>query len=460
MTFPDTASEEMAALTALTSTLSTCGTDLGTASASTGGSDHSDDESNREYVPGCFEGPEKTMEVVFRPEVGLPGGLRLLSRPQLDLLCTQAKCTILSNMSNNHMDAYVLSESSLFVYKHRFIMKTCGTTTLLRCLSSLLEFADELGMELTWVGYSRKNLMFPNAQLWPHSNFGDELKYLSTHEKLQDRLRGAGHILGPVTGDHWFVYVADHDPTITPVPATVPAPVSALGLAASSADTWTPPVSVPLIRSSSAANLSLFQPQGAPPTERTINMMMFDMAPDVASLFFQKNCATGKIMTARSGICNLVPGAMIDETAFTPCGYSMNAILHDAYSTIHITPEQECSYCSFETNTCLRSYDAMVRNVLAVFKPKRFVLTMFGDEAAFDKSQVPEMPTNAKRIEVPSFGSFSRTSLSSTRVETDLCCFMACYTMDASSILASSASHSSMAAAAAGVPRDRGMSLC
>ena len=44
-------------------------------------------------------------------------------------------------------------------------MKTCGTTTLLRCLSSLLQFADVLGMELTWVGYSRKNLLFPNAQV-------------------------------------------------------------------------------------------------------------------------------------------------------------------------------------------------------------------------------------------------------------------------------------------------------
>ena len=118
-----------------------------------------------EYVPGCFEGPEKTMEVVFKPNVGVEDGLRSLSREQLDYLCTQAKCTILSTISNSYIDAYVLSESSLFIYKTRFIMKTCGTTTLLRCLSSLLQFADALGMELTWVGYSRKNLLFPSAQV-------------------------------------------------------------------------------------------------------------------------------------------------------------------------------------------------------------------------------------------------------------------------------------------------------
>ena len=33
-------------------------------------------------------------------------------------------------------------------------------------------------------------------------------------------------------------------------------------------------------------------------------------------------------MTIKAGINNLVPGATIDETTFTPCGYSMNAILH------------------------------------------------------------------------------------------------------------------------------------
>ena len=118
--------------------------------------------------------------------------------------------------------------------------------------------------------------------------------------------------------------------------------------------------------------------------ERTINLMMFDMAPEVASIFFKESGEglemTGKEMTAKSGIDHLCPGATIDETAFTPCGYSMNAILHDSYFTIHITPEKECSYASFETNTCLRDYASMVRNVLNVFRPKRFVITMFGDE--------------------------------------------------------------------------------
>ena len=59
------------------------------------------------------------------------------------------------------------------------------------------------------------HLLFRSStlQLWPHSNFGDEIKYISSHDKLQDRLKGSGYILGPITGDHWFVYVADHSET-------------------------------------------------------------------------------------------------------------------------------------------------------------------------------------------------------------------------------------------------------
>lgn len=358
---------------------------------STNGSTADEHSGSNDFIPGHFEGPEKTMEVVFRNDKGPDEGLRTLTREQLDFLCTKAKCTIVHKISNSYQDAYILSESSLFIYKHRLVMKTCGTTTLLRCLGSLLEFADKIGMEFTWVGYSRKNLLYPSAQLWPHSSFGDEIRYIQTHEKLQDRLNGVGYILGPITGDHWFVYVADHSetsPLFKRTPAYIPPP---------------------------------------PSNERTINMMMFDMAPEIAQIFYQANTPTGKEMTYKAGIHHLCPGAMIDEMAFSPCGYSMNAILHDAYSTIHITPEPQCSYVSFETNTMLENYNPMVRNVLTVFKPRRFVLTMFGDQAAIDG--LKQLPTDVQCLPIPGFGTFTRTSVSSTKVDQELCCMMACYSL-------------------------------
>lgn len=362
--------------------------------SATASENSSDDDpfSSPEYVPGTFEGPEKTLEVCFRPNVGHEDGLRALTREQLDHLCTKARCSIVSKVSSNYIDAYVLSESSLFIYKHKYIMKTCGTTTLLRCLTSLLEFADKLGLELTWVCYSRKNLSFPSAQKWPHLNFDYEVAFLGSHEKLQERLSGAGYILGPITGDHWYVYVADH----SEIPMSISAPVS---------------------------------------NEITINLMMFDMSWQVGSLFFRSSCDTAREMTMKSGIVDLVPGATIDDTSFVPCGYSMNAILHDSYSTIHVTPEPECSYASFETNTYLCSYSPLVRNVLNVFKPKRFVLTMFGDEAAIKKV---ELPTGTRVISVPGVGKYNRTSFSSTNVEADFCCLMACFQVESTATPSSS----------------------
>ena len=101
--------------------------------------EHSGDVIDRDYT-GMFEGPEKTLEVVFRRTDGTehqvistgdlsgepsstPGpikrvGLRRLPRDDLNRICARARCTILSVVSNRYLDAYVLSESSLFVYPY------------------------------------------------------------------------------------------------------------------------------------------------------------------------------------------------------------------------------------------------------------------------------------------------------------------------------------------------------
>jgi S-adenosylmethionine decarboxylase len=139
---------------------------------------HDDDNSGdiREYT-GVFEGPEKTLEVCFRnkneegPAMVKPGeraGLRKLSRDDLSRICARARCTILSHVSNQYLDAYVLSESSLFIYPYMLVLKTCGTTTLLRCIALLIDFGRRLGLEIDWVGYSRKNFNFPGDQAFPH----------------------------------------------------------------------------------------------------------------------------------------------------------------------------------------------------------------------------------------------------------------------------------------------------
>lgn len=60
----------------------------------------------------------------------------------------------------------------------------------------------------------------------------------------------------------------------------------------------------------------------------------------------------------------------------TPCLYFF-FFLQGTYWTIHITPEPEFSYVSFETNLSQTSYDDLVRKVVEVFKPGKFVTTLF-----------------------------------------------------------------------------------
>ena len=146
-------------------------------------------------APGTkFEGPEKTLEIDVVPEtwtppsdgdaggsVSLPPrriGLRAISRATLDSLLMSAQCCILSSASNKFFDSYVLSESSLFVYPFKMLIKTCGTTTLLRMLPPLLVETRRHGMMLEWVGYMRKNFMFPRLQLFPHGGFNEETRFL------------------------------------------------------------------------------------------------------------------------------------------------------------------------------------------------------------------------------------------------------------------------------------------
>jgi hypothetical protein len=59
----------------------------------------------------------------------------------------------------------VLSESSLFVYPTKWVLKTCGTTKLLRAVPRLLAMAAELSMQPRRCKYSRASFLFPEQQV-------------------------------------------------------------------------------------------------------------------------------------------------------------------------------------------------------------------------------------------------------------------------------------------------------
>ncbi|XP_044532643.1 S-adenosylmethionine decarboxylase proenzyme isoform X2 [Gracilinanus agilis] len=225
------------------------------------------------------------------------------------------------------------SESSMFVSKRRFILKTCGTTLLLQALVPLLELAREYsGFDsIQSFFYSRKNFMKPSHQEYPHRNFQEEVEFLNDIFP-----NGAAYCMGRMNSDCWYLYTLDF-------------PESRV----------------------------INQP------DQTLEILMSELDPAVMDQFYMKDGVTANDVTRVSGIRDLIPGSVIDATMFNPCGYSMNGMKSDGtYWTIHITPEPEFSYVSFETNIGQTSYDDLIRKVVEVFKPGKFVTTLFVNQSS------------------------------------------------------------------------------
>ncbi|XP_076445195.1 S-adenosylmethionine decarboxylase proenzyme-like [Babylonia areolata] len=277
-----------------------------------------------------FEGIEKLLEVWFKSSSGLDLDLRTVGRCEWDKLLKIVKCEIISVTSNQDMDAYVLSESSMFVTKDRFILKTCGTTTLLLCVEPLLNIVKEkVGYDqIEDIFYSRKNFSRPELQHNVHQNFESEVQVLDTIFP-----NGSAYTLGRINKDCWYLYTLEDEGVTRP--------------------------------------------------DQTFELLMWDMCQEKMKFFSQEVCKDGKDASQKSGIVDIIPGMEIDDVLFKPCGYSMNGLLPDGcYITIHVTPEPHCSFVSFESNVPQETYHDMIEKVLDVFSPGHFLMTIFANKAS------------------------------------------------------------------------------
>jgi len=301
-----------------------------------------------EVVSPGFEGPEKKLEVDFRTKHGgtLGGreGFRRVTRGEWDILLEKAQCTIVSVISNAHCDAYLLSESSLFVYPHKVLIKTCGTTTLLRAVPLLLDIADRLEMQLDFLQYSRASFKYPNKQLYPHNSFENEVEFLDEYFP-----HGESYVLG--TGDgatEWHVYIADN--------------------------------------------------AKSPSREQSMEVFMFELDPKAMKQFMfgtgsaRIGSEAGLDTAESSGTKGILDHAareskcaeelIVDAFNFDPCGFSLNALVEDIYFTIHVTPETHCSYVSFECNAPVGDFTGILGRVLDVFRPRKFAVGILAEMGA------------------------------------------------------------------------------
>uniref|UniRef100_A0A8C6BXA5 adenosylmethionine decarboxylase n=1 Tax=Monodon monoceros TaxID=40151 RepID=A0A8C6BXA5_MONMO len=203
-----------------------------------------------------FEGTEKLLEVWF-------------SRQQPD--ATQGFGDLRTIPRYN--------ESSMFASKRRFILKTCGTTLLLKAPVPLLKLArDYNGFDsIQSFFYFRKNFMKPVHQGYPHGNFQEEIEFLNAIFP-----NGAAYCMGHMNSDCWYLYTLDFP-----------------------------------------------ESRGISQPYQTLEILMSELDPAVMDQFYMKDGVTAKDVTHESRICDLIPGSVIDATLFDPCGYSMNGMKSD-----------------------------------------------------------------------------------------------------------------------------------
>lgn len=310
----------------------------------------------------AFEGPEKLLEIWFYPDAKSPpshANLRSIGFEKWKCMLRLIKCEILSIKRTDHMDAFLLSESSMFIFNHKLTLKTCGTTTTLSCLQELIRLVKD---ELNWdfklengrhhpfkVFYSRRCFIFPARQDSIYRNWKDEVDYLDQFFFL-----GKSYLFGSKdSNDHWNLYVT-------------------------------------------RSNYSLLTSDDILEDE-TLEILMTGLDPKKAKQFVidskeleENGHKLGLNMTQCTKLDQIYDNIseysfQQDSFAFKPCGYSSNMTLNGAYYyTLHVTPETGWSYASYESNVPIHMISrgsqrnsSVVNRVLKVFQPKEFRLIYF-----------------------------------------------------------------------------------
>lgn len=256
---------------------------------------------------------------------------------QLDEFLGPAECTIVDSLSNECVDSYVLSESSLFIYPCKIIIKTCGTIKLLLSIPAILKLADTLSLKVQAAKYTRGSFIFPGAQSFPHRHFSEEVAVLDSYFGNLSSGRKAVILGSPDKPQKWHVY------------------------------------------SASAGHIQTKNPV------YTLEMCMTNLDREKASVFYKTESSSAAQMTIGSGIRKILPDSDICNFEFDPCGYSMNSIEGAALSTIHVTPEEGFSYASFEAvgyDLNSSSLGSLVKRVLTCFQPDEFCIALHADGVA------------------------------------------------------------------------------
>ncbi|MGB0454411.1 MAG: adenosylmethionine decarboxylase [Bacteriovoracaceae bacterium] len=264
-----------------------------------------------------FEGSEKKLEVVFND-----GGLLKKPTALWDEIVQASKAQILNDVETSDLIAFLLSESSLFVWDDRILMITCGTTTLANAADKIVEkFGKENIQSLI---FQRKNEYCGHLQ---NSSFFDDQKLLDEHFDSK-AIR-----FGNYDEHHLFLYHLTKE----------------------------------------------YIPEK---DDETFELLAYNLRSDIID-FLTKSQSKEDLRNFFEFEKHF-KDYILDDFVFKPYGYSINGIKGSDYFTIHITPQDCHSYVSFESSLDLSEIaETFLPHFLKALKPDSFDFISFSPEKHF-----------------------------------------------------------------------------
>lgn len=266
-------------------------------------------------TPSFFEGPEKKLELVVTPG---SASLRSLGDDVWEEVVRASGAEVISAIRNDHCDAYLLSESSLFVFDDYCVMITCGLTTLVDSIERLLQTIS--ADSVAFLVYERKKENFPERQ---------PTTFVEDARRLHDMVPGRALRFGDQRGHYVQVFHTTR----------------------------------------------AFVPESNDPT---LELFMHGIDARIAAKFTSVQASDGGSVAGTLGLDEVLPGFDTSEHVFDPVGYSLNALRGEEYYTLHVTPEELGSYVSFETNYDFGDdLSELVAAIVRSFRPQSFDVVTF-----------------------------------------------------------------------------------
>lgn len=269
-----------------------------------------------------FEGSEKKIEIVIEG-----ANLLEIKNDYWHKIVESCHAQILSMISNERCKAFLLSESSLFVWSDRVVMITCGKTVL---LNSILMLVSDFGSDkISCLTFQRKNEYYSHLQ---------ETTFEQDIEKLKTFLPGVALRFGDLDGHHNYLFHLD-------------------------------------------------RPYSPSIDDKTSELLLYHIQGETAEALRCENMTRESVRKALR-IDELFPDFVIDDFVFEPCGYSLNGIKGDDYITFHVTPEEGWSYVSFETSLDIEKENkGLLENIVRNLNPVSFDLISFNIESKLDLNE-------------------------------------------------------------------------